>query len=154
MTTPRQWAVAATLPGGDVLIAGGSDSSGHLANSFLASAEVFKPAALANRGTTGLHHQVGRIRLVTCEQVTGNPATKKRSRSTCSTKLITVNARLTTGDRAVLIRNRLIYASGQARNGRLTMSGRRRVTPGHYTLTLKHLSDGRWTATHYRITVD
>ena len=97
---------------------------------------------------TGIH-AVSRIQLITCKHITKHHKTETK----CTTKVIKVNAKLTGHERATLTRNHIIYASGSTRNGQLDLHSHRQLTAGHYTLTLEHLTGGRWVTSHYQIAI-
>jgi hypothetical protein len=92
---------------------------------------------------------VSRIHVITCKHITKHHKTN----TTCNTKVVKVNAELAVHERATLTRHHVIYASGSTRHGQLILHSHRQVTAGQYTLTLEHLTGGRWITSRYQITI-
>jgi hypothetical protein len=126
----RLGAVAATLPSGEVLIAGVSDTS--YQGLFPSSAELFVPAA-----------QAARVLLVSCTPIAKTRQGKHAQ--VCTSKRPTPRVRLKASPvsaKASLTRAGIHYATGRLLLGNssprlvLDLSGRRTLRAGTYTLTL------------------
>jgi hypothetical protein len=81
LTEPRENAVAATLPSGEVLIADGDVIAGTLAFAYipfaLSSAELFNPATDTFTRLTGIGHSLAELRVIETE-IQGEAEAKKR----------------------------------------------------------------------------
>ena len=65
MTTPREWAVAAPLPDGDVLIAGGGSTADASLKSWLSTAEVYD----SRERVRGRRASDGRVKDLRCNEL-------------------------------------------------------------------------------------
>ena len=107
------------------------------------------------RGAAGPRGRPGRVRLVTCRTITVKAHGHRVKRRRCKTRLIGGTATFTVpaGARAALTRRHLLYATGTARDARLVLRARRRVTAGRYTLTLRYRRHGHPITTRTPITM-
>jgi hypothetical protein len=164
MTTGRMQAGAAPLPGGDVLIAGGSGPGGELS-----SAEVFEFAASPVKTPPPPHPIVHPSRPVTSPALSSHlilhifrfarhrvrhagafRVVKRRivlaTRTIPSTPIFTpVRAE------AILSQGRHVDARGTARHSRLVLYSRHALKPGTYSLALRHRSGHHWVTAHTQL---
>ncbi len=160
MAIGRMEAGVAPLPNGDVLIAGGSGTSGELA-----SAEVFDltgnpvPAGLPS-GTPAQAPQLSSHLVLHIFRYGRRSAARHGSRRMVRRRIITSTRYLrsspiftqTRAD-AVLSSGRRICATGRANLSNLVLNSRHGLAAGTYSLALRHRSGRRWLTTHTPLAV-
>jgi hypothetical protein len=105
-------------------------------------------------GATGRQGTPGTIELVTCRTITTTIKHHKSTHKRCSTKTVTKTVTFTTAStRATLTRGAITYATGTLSHHQYTLTPRRALTPGRYTLNLTHHHGTHHTTTHQQITL-
>jgi hypothetical protein len=121
--------------------ANGTDGANGIAG---AAGPTGPTGAAGQTGATGTAGQTGKVELVLCKPGTLGKAKHRKTVQRCTARLTSSTLRFTTTvrpGRAVLYRNGIVYATGQAlrseRHIRMLLVPVHRIHPGTYTLELK-----------------
>lgn len=108
------------------------------------------------QGAPGPRGPAGQIRLVSCvtrlRTITVEGRRRYVPRQTCTTRLITTTVTFsTTTALATLVRGQVVYATGRAFLGHVTLRSRRAVHPGRYMLIERRRDGRRWVESRRRL---